>query len=78
MPENKNPLRCNRRVPMGSRATRIGGEMPRRKKPRGRPVKLTMPEPIDDTPENVPRAVLNTPPKKRDEWEFMKRFRAGQ
>ena len=49
--------------------------MPRRKKLQGRPVKNTMPEPIPDTPENVARAILNTPPKKRDEWEFMKRMK---
>ena len=52
--------------------------MPRRKKPLGRPVKLTMPEPIADTPENVAKAILNTPPKKRDEWEYMKRAKANQ
>ena len=50
--------------------------MPRPKKPRGRPVKNTMPEQIPDTPENVARAILNTPPKKRDEWEFIKRAKA--
>ena len=34
--------------------------------PRGRPVKkkFTMPEPIPDTPENIARALLTTPPKK--------------
>ena len=31
-----------------------------------------MPEPIDDSPENVARAILNTPPKKKDEWRFLK------
>ena len=51
--------------------------MPRRKKPRGLPVKLTMPERIPDTPENVARAILNAPPKKRDEWEYMKRFQVS-
>ena len=52
--------------------------MPRRKKPLGRPVKNTMPEQIPDTPENVARAILNTPPKKRDEWEFIKRAKVGE
>ena len=52
--------------------------MPRPKKTRGRPVKLTMPEPIDDTPENVARIILNTPPKKRGDWEFIKRAKAGE
>ena len=42
---------------------------PRRK--RGRPPK-PMPEPIPDTPENVARALLSTPPKKRDEWDYLK------
>ena len=37
------------------------------------PVKCSMPEQIPDTLENVARAVLNTPPKKRDEWEYLKK-----
>ena len=36
----------------------------------GRPP-LAMPEPINDTPENVAQAILSTPPKKRNEWRFM-------
>ncbi len=40
---------------------------------RGRPIKYPMPEQIPDTAANVARAVMNTPPKKRDDWEFMKR-----
>ena len=34
-----------------------------------------MPLPIPDTPENVAKAVLNTPPKKAEEWEYMTRQR---
>ncbi len=41
-------------------------------KPRGRPVKNIMPEPIPDTPENVALALVTTPPKKEDEWEYLK------
>ena len=41
-------------------------------KPRGRPIKNTMPEPIPDTPENIARALLTTPPKKEDEWDYLK------
>lgn len=33
------------------------------KRPRGRPVEKPLPEPIDDSPENVIRAVLATPPR---------------
>ena len=40
------------------------------KKP-GRPPK-PMPEPIDDTPENVARALLTTPPKQREDWRFIR------
>ena len=40
-------------------------------RPRGRPAK-TMPEPIPDTPENIMRALLATPPKREDEWEYLK------
>ena len=38
-------------------------------KKRRRPMK--MPEPIPDTLENVAKAVLNTPPRKRNEWKFI-------
>ena len=38
---------------------------------RGRPARK-MPELIPDTPENIMRALLNTPPKKRDEWDYLK------
>ena len=41
-------------------------------RPRGRPVKNTMPEPIPDTPENVALALVTTPPKKEDEWKYLK------
>ena len=40
--------------------------------PRGRPVKNTMPELIPDTPENIARALLTTPPKGEDEWDYLK------
>ena len=44
------------------------------KKPkRGRPP-LPMPEPIPDTPENIARAILNTPPKKPHEWDYLKKY----
>ena len=39
---------------------------------RGRPTKNTMPEPIPDTPENIARALLTTPPKGEDEWDYLK------
>ena len=39
---------------------------------RGRPVKYPLPEPIPDTPENILRAVLATPNKRDDEWEYLK------
>ena len=41
------------------------------KRKRGRPAKRTMPEPIPDTPENIMRAVLDTPPKTRDKWRYL-------
>ena len=40
------------------------------KRPRGRPVKNEMPEPIPDTPENVALAAMQGPPKK--EWRYLK------
>ena len=37
----------------------------------GRPPK-PMPEPIDDTPENVARALLGSPPKRKQDWRYLK------
>ena len=48
-------------------------DKPTPKRPRGRPVEKTMPDPIPDTPENIMRALLETPPKRDDEWEYLKR-----
>ena len=45
------------------------------KRKRGRPVKYTMPEPIDTTPEEVAKSILSTPPKKPHEWKFMKGYK---
>ena len=42
--------------------------------PRGRPVKNTMPEPIPDTPENIARAIMRGPPKKK--WDYLKAAKA--
>ena len=44
---------------------------PTKAKKAGRPPTLSMPEPIDDTIENVMDAVLGTPPKKRSEWKYI-------
>ncbi len=50
---------------------------PRPKKGKvGRPAR-PMPEPIPDTPENVMRAIVNTPPKKAHEWEYMRKAKSG-
>ena len=48
-----------------------------KKRNRRRPAKRTMPEPIPDTPENIMKAVLDTPPKRADEWRYLKDERAG-
>ena len=39
---------------------------------RGRPVEKTPPKPIPDTPENIARAVLTTPPKAKKDWRYLK------
>ena len=39
------------------------------KRPVGRPP-LQYPDPIEDTPENVARIVVNTPHKHKGEWGF--------
>ena len=42
------------------------------KRQRGRPVEKPMPEPIPDTPENVARALVSTPPKDDGDWDYLK------
>ncbi len=44
-----------------------------RKSP-GRPPKYPMPEPIDADPEDVARAILNTPTKREGEWDYLKKY----
>lgn len=44
--------------------------MPKRK--RGRPAK-PMPDKIPDSPENIAHALLFSPPKTEDEWEYLKK-----
>ena len=44
--------------------------MATKKKPRGRPPEIVWPEPIDASPEDIARAVLKVPHKKK--WRFMK------
>lgn len=39
-------------------------------KRRGRPAKRDMPEPIPDTPDNIARALLTSPPRDPDEWRY--------
>ena len=48
------------------------GTEPKEKPKRGRPVKRTMPEPIPDTLDNVMRALVNAPPKKKEEWAYLR------
>ena len=50
---------------------RTGDTMTTTRRKRGRPSKRTMPDPIPDTPDNIMRAVLNTPPKAEDEWRYL-------
>lgn len=45
--------------------------MPQSKKPVGRPPRPLL-EPIDDSPENMAKAILAAPPKREDEWEYLK------
>ena len=39
---------------------------------RGRPIEKPMPAPIPDTPENVARALVTTPPKDEGDWGYLK------
>ena len=39
---------------------------------RGRPRTHTMPDPIPDTPENVARILMTTPPPNESEWQYIR------
>ena len=43
-----------------------------KKRSRGRPVEKPLPAPISDTPENVARALVSTPPKDEGDWDYLK------
>lgn len=46
----------------------------RKQEKRKRPSRYDkLPPKIPDTPENIAKAVLNTPPKKADEWRYLKK-----
>jgi hypothetical protein len=47
--------------------------MPRKKKRRGRPPKLEMPEPIDADADHVAEVVLRAPPK--EVWRFEEEYK---
>ena len=37
-----------------------------------------MPDPIQDTPEDVAKAILNTSPTKRSDWKFVQEHKAAK
>ena len=39
---------------------------------RGRPIKKKTPERIPDSPENILMAVLRQPPRREDDWDYLK------
>ena len=54
-----------------NRKGRKFGEKAGQLRGRGRPREKPHAEPIPDTPENIARALLSTPPKKKDEWRYL-------
>ncbi|MDE2655630.1 MAG: hypothetical protein OXI71_17685 [Gemmatimonadota bacterium] len=49
----------------------------REKARQSRPAMYPLPDPIPDTPENIARAILSTPPKKRDDWQHVQEREAN-
>ncbi len=41
-------------------------------RPRGRPRTHSMPDPIPDSPQNVARILMTTPPPKDSEWQYLR------
>lgn len=44
----------------------------KKSRPRGRPVEYPIPEAIPDTAENIMKAFLRTPQRKREDWRFVR------
>ncbi len=42
------------------------------------PDELQMPEPIPDTPENIMKAILATPPRRPEDWKFVEESEEGE
>ena len=48
-------------------------DKPKAKRARGRPVKYRMPtEKVDASPKEIAEVVLKMPPKRRDEWRYLR------
>ena len=45
-------------------------DKPKRQKRR----KRVWPEPIPDDPNNVLKAILNSPPRKREDWRYLREY----
>ena len=58
-------------ISYGMVARQGGTAMTERK--RGRPVEKPEPDPIPDSPENVLRSLVTAPPRREDEWDYLKR-----
>ena len=43
-----------------------------KKAKRAKPQKHEMPDQIPDRPENIMRALVNTPPKQENDWKYLK------
>ena len=39
---------------------------------RGRPARREMPERVPDSPENIMRSLVTTPPKPKEQWRYLK------
>ena len=51
---------------------------PHPRRPRGRPVTNAMPDPIPDTPENIARAVLQSPRTPPGGWKYLDAVQKGE
>ena len=72
------------RASAGKREARLHGDRERSmtddktKRPRGRPVKHEMPERIPDTGANILKAVLRSPPRDEDDWDYLKKGKGAE
>ena len=62
----------DRRLLQGALGETVKNKTDNLKLPRAQPAKYPIPDPIPDTPENGMCSLLGTPPRRENDWDYIK------